>query len=338
MTTAPAPAAVARARALVDPALAAAVDDLVDPHMRLIAGYQLGLWDAAGDPAGARPGKSIRPALAILSAEAAGDPAAGVPGAVAVELVHNFSLLHDDVMDRDVKRRHRATGWVVFGEGQAILAGNAMLTAAVEVLLAAGPDAARGLPLLTRTVQELISGQSADLELEGRRDARLDEVLRMAQAKTAGLISCASSIGAVMAGADRRVVDALADYGQSIGLAFQIVDDILGIAGDPDQTGKSISSDLRAGKRSVPVVAALTSGTDAGRRLAELFDAGPLESDEQVALGATMVEDAGGLDWARAEAQRLLESAEQLLAGLALPRHVRVSFREMAEYLVGRVR
>jgi geranylgeranyl diphosphate synthase type I len=245
--------------------------------------------------------------------------------------------LHDDVMDRDVQRRHRPTGWVVFGEGQAILAGNAMLTAAVEVLLAE-PHAARALPLLTRTVQELISGQSADLGLEGRRDAQLDEVLRMAAAKTAVLISCASSIGAVLAGAEPHTVEALAEYGQSIGLAFQIVDDILGIAGDPDQTGKSASSDLRAGKRSVPVVAALTSGTDAGRRLAELFDAGPLETDEQVALGATMVEEAGGLDWARAEAQRLLASAEDVLAGLALPRHVRRSLLEMAEYLVGRVR
>jgi geranylgeranyl diphosphate synthase type I len=337
MMTVPVPVAVARARELVDPALAAAVDGLADAQMRLIAGYQLGLWDAAGDSAGARPGKSIRPALAILSAEAVGDPAAGVPGAVAVELVHNFSLLHDDVMDRDVQRRHRPTGWVVFGEGQAILAGNAMLTAAVEVLLGE-PHAARALPLLTGTVQELISGQSADLGLEGRRDAQLDEVLRMAAAKTAVLISCASSIGAVLAGAAQRTVDALAEYGQAIGLAFQVVDDILGIAGDPDQTGKSVSSDLRAGKRSVPVVAALTSGTDAGRRLAELFDAGPLETDEQVALGATMVEEAGGLDWARAEAQRLLASAEHALGGVALPRHVRRSLLEMAEYLVGRVR
>ena len=338
MMTVPVPAAVARARELVDPALAAAVDELADPQMRLIAGYQLGLWDASGDTSGARPGKSIRPALAILSAEAVGAPTAGVPGAVAVELVHNFSLLHDDVMDRDVQRRHRPTGWVVFGEGQAILAGNAMLTAAVEVLLAAGPAAARALPLLTGTVQELISGQCADLGLEGRRDAQLDEVLRMAQAKTAVLISCAASIGALTAGAQPHTVDGLAEYGQSIGLAFQIVDDILGIAGDPDQTGKSVSSDLRAGKRSVPVVAALTSGTDAGRRLAELFAAGPLETDEQVALGANLVTDAGGLDWARAEAQRLLESAELVLTGLDLPRHVQTGFRQMAEYLVGRVR
>jgi geranylgeranyl diphosphate synthase, type I len=335
--TVPVPDAVARARELVLPALAAAVDELADPQMRLIAGYQLGLWDAAGDPRGARPGKVIRPALAVLSAAAAGVTAAGVPGAVAVELVHNFSLLHDDVMDRDVQRRHRPTGWVVFGEGQAILAGNAMLTLAVDVLHSGGPETRRALPLLLTTVQELISGQSADLALEGRRDARLDEVLQMAQGKTAVLISCAASIGALIGDAAGPLVEGLAEYGRLIGLAFQVVDDILGIAGDPQQTGKSVSSDLRAGKRSVPVVAALSSGTAAGHRLADLFEAGPLETDEQVALGAALVADAGGLRWAEEQAHRLLVQAAQVLAGLDLPRHVGTGFRQMAEYLVGRV-
>jgi geranylgeranyl diphosphate synthase type I len=212
-----------------------------------------------------------------------------------------------------------------------------MLTAALEVLLAGGPGAQRALPLVTATVQELISGQSADLALEGRRDARLQDVLRMAEAKTAVLIACSASIGALSAGAAPDVVDALAEYGRLIGLAFQVVDDILGIAGDPAQTGKSTSSDLRAGKRSVPVVAALTSGTDAGRRLADLFDAGPLETDEQVERGAALVAEAGGLAWAENEAQRLLVAAEQVLRTASLPRHVRTGFWQMAEYLVGRV-
>jgi geranylgeranyl diphosphate synthase type I len=338
MRTVPVPEAVARARDMVTPALTAAVEDLADPQMRLIAGYQLGLWDESGNTTGARPGKAIRPALAVLSAQAAGGVATtGVPGAVAVELVHNFSLLHDDVMDRDVQRRHRPTGWVVFGEGQAILAGNAMLTLAVDVLHSGGLEARRGLPLLLTTVQELISGQSADLALEGRPDAQLDEVLRMAHGKTAVLISCAASIGAVIGGAAPALVDGLAEYGRLVGLAFQIVDDILGIAGDPDLTGKSIASDLRAGKRSVPIVAALCSGTHAGRVLGDLFDAGPLDTDEQVARGAALVTEAGGLRWAETEANRLLAAAESVLARLALPRHVRLDFRQMAEYLVGRV-
>ncbi|WP_375476249.1 polyprenyl synthetase family protein [uncultured Jatrophihabitans sp.] len=332
------PAIVARARGLVEPALRAAVGALGDEQMRLVAGYQLGWWEADGTPVSGGGGKAIRPALAILSAEAAGDPAAGVPGAVAVELVHNFSLLHDDIMDRDVERRHRPTGWVVFGEGQAILAGNAMLTAAIEVLLRDGARSRSSLPLLMSTVQELISGQSRDLALERRQDATVDDVVRMEHGKTAALISCSAAIGAQAAGAAHDVVDALAEYGQLVGLAFQLVDDVLGITGDPAVTGKSASSDLRAGKRSAPVVAALSAGGDSAGRLAELLAGGPLQSEEQIALGVRLIEDAGGIRWANAEAERLLDAAAKVLRAADLPEDASAQFERMSAYLVRRAR
>src|SRR5471030_1957205 len=180
------PAVLARARALVVPALRAAVDRLQGEHMRRIAAYHLGWLDADGRPlpGDGVGGKAIRPTLAVLSAEAGGGVAAdGVPAAVAVELVHNFSLLHDDIMDRDVERRHRATAWVVFGEGQAILAGNAMLTAAVDVLVRDGAAGQRALPSLVAAVQSLIDGQSADLDLGNRHRVDLDEVLAMEAGK-----------------------------------------------------------------------------------------------------------------------------------------------------------
>src|SRR4249919_1724737 len=127
-----APPAIDRAKELVVPALREAVGRL-DPRIALIAGYQLNWNDEHGAPIEHRGGKALRPTLALISAEAAGGTAAdGVPAAVAVELVHN------DLMDRDLERRHRPTGWTVFGDGQAILAGNAMLTAAFEALLADG--------------------------------------------------------------------------------------------------------------------------------------------------------------------------------------------------------
>jgi len=127
------PGVLGRARALVTPALRATVDGLDDHRMRTICAYHFGWVDPEGKPVdaggGGGSGKAIRSTLAVLSAEAGGGTAAdGVAAAVAVELVHNFSLLHDDIMDRDVERRHRPTAWVVFGDGQAILAGNAMLT------------------------------------------------------------------------------------------------------------------------------------------------------------------------------------------------------------------
>ncbi len=196
--------------------------------------------------------------------------------------MHNFSLLHDDIMDRDVERRHRPTAWVVFGEGQAILAGNAMLTAAVDVLVRDGAPGHRALPSLLAAVEGLIDGQSADLDLGLRRDVDLDEVLAMEAGKTAALLACSSSIGALAAGADAGVVDALAAYGYELGMAFQLVDDILGITGDAAATGKSSSSDVRAGKRSAPIVAALTSGTAASEQLARMLAGGPLVADDDV--------------------------------------------------------
>ena len=135
-------------RELVEPGAARPPSTrLDDPRMRLIAGYQLGWCDADGAPVEGGGGKAIRPALARAVGRGRRrprEPRRARPR-VAVELVHNFSLLHDDIMDRDVERRHRPTGWVVFGDGQAILAGNAMLTAAIEVLLRAGPALAGAL-------------------------------------------------------------------------------------------------------------------------------------------------------------------------------------------------
>ena len=315
-----APASLGRARELVLPALRAAVDAIPDERMRLVAGYQLGWCEADGAPAEDGGGKMIRPALAVLSAEAVGGTAAdGVPGGVALELVHNFSLLHDDIMDRDTERRHRPTGWVAFGEGQAILGGNAMLTAAVQVLLADPRTSARTVPHLLATVQHLISGQSADLALECREHVGLDEVLDMEVGKTAALLSCATSIGALAVGAPAAQVTALAEFGRLMGLAFQLVDDVLGVTGDPSVTGKSASSDVRAGKRSAVVVAALQADRPESARLARLLAAGPPETEADVALATGLIVDAGGVEWALDEADRLLAEALDRLAELGDP-------------------
>jgi geranylgeranyl diphosphate synthase type I len=323
---------------IVDPALRASVAGLQDETMRLIAGYQLGWNDEFGNPSDAG-GKAIRPALAVLSAEAvAGDPSAGVAPAVAVELVHNFSLLHDDVMDRDVERRHRPTGWVVFGEGQAILAGNAMLTRAIELLLEAGETGMRSLPCLLDATQVLISGQSRDLALEGRESVTLEQVLDMEGGKTAALIACATSIGAVAVGADADVVTALETFGWELGIAFQLVDDVLGVVGDSVKTGKSSSSDVRAGKRSSVVVAALTSGGSAGAQLADLLADGAPATEEDVALATKLITDSGALEWANAEADRRLQAAVEAVESLSLHPGVGAELTAIANYIVNRDR
>src|SRR5450432_289266 len=337
------PAVLGRARALVSSALRAAVDGLDDDRMRTICAYHLGWVDAEARPTdvggGGGSGKAIRSTLAVLSAEAGGGSASdGVAAAVAVELVHNFSLLHDDIMDRDVERRHRPTAWGVFGEGEATLAGDAMLTAAIDVLVRDGAAGSRSLPSLLEAIQLLISGQSADLALESKPSVDLDEVLRMEAGKTAALLACAASIGAIAADAPPSVVAGLAAYGHELGMAFQLVDDILGITGNAAATGKSSSSDVRAGKRSAPIVAALTSGTAASKLLARLLAEGPPASDDDVTYATKLIDEAGGLDWAAQEADRRLALALGHLENTAAPAGTTSDLAALARYVVERDR
>jgi geranylgeranyl diphosphate synthase, type I len=332
-----APEVVARAREPVQQALRAAVAGIEDDRMRLIASYQLGWCDRDGNPVPFSGGKGLRPTLAVVSAQAGGGTVDdGLAAAAAVELVHNFSLLHDDVMDRDLERHHRPTGWAVFGEGQAILAGNAMLTRALEVLADDGERGRRALPTMLAATQRLISGQSDDLHFEGATAITVEDVLNMEAGKTAALLACSASIGALAAGAPADTVSALRGFGHQLGMAFQLVDDILGITGDPAVTGKSASSDVRAGKRSVPVVAALDAGTDASRRLADLLAGGPPSTDEDVALATKLIEEAGGIDWAAREADAHLDRALGHLEVLAAPQDAVADLVALARYVVDR--
>jgi geranylgeranyl diphosphate synthase, type I len=315
----PAAGVLDRARADVEPALRAAVATL-PAAVAPIAGYHLGWLEADGSPAGGTGGKAVRPALVTAAASAVGgDPAAARPAAVAVELVHNFSLLHDDVMDNDTTRRHRPTAWTVFGTGPAILAGDALLTLAVDVLAGSGhPAAADGVRMLSAAVQDLVGGQVADLDFERRGHVEVAECLAMADGKTAALLGCSAALGALFGGAPEHA-GALDRAGRELGLAFQHVDDLLGIWGDPAVTGKAVGNDLRLRKKSLPVVAALTSGTRAGAELAALYArAGELDEVE-VAAAAALVEASGARDWCREQVEQLLDRALERLARLPGP-------------------
>jgi geranylgeranyl diphosphate synthase type I len=292
MTTVPLPVKVARG--LVEPVLRDAISRL-DPLSERVAAYHLGWADPSGRPADSG-GKALRPALAVLSARAAGASAERcLPVAAAVELVHAFSLLHDDVMDGDKTRRHRPAAWTVFGGPAAILAGDALLVLAHELTIAdRTPGSVRAARSLFDATQRLIAGQALDLQFEQRGDVTLKECRQMSAYKTASLLSCACSIGAITMEAPDPLVSALAGFGAEMGLAFQLVDDLLGIWGSPETTGKPVLSDLRSRKKTLPIVAALTSGTAAGGRLAHLLaQPGPLS---QAALdeAARFVTEAGG--------------------------------------------
>jgi geranylgeranyl diphosphate synthase, type I len=335
--TATIPAGVETARDLVGPAIAAAVDRL-SPEVRKVAAYHLGLTDADGRRERRTAGKALRPALAVLSARAAGAaPERGVPAAAAVEFVHNFSLLHDDIMDGDTERRHRPTAWTVYGVGAAILAGDALLMLAQDLLLE-GP-APQGLwasRCLSAAVQRLIAGQGSDLAFERRDDVTLEECKLMAGDKTAALMACACSIGAIYVGAPATLAMGLAGFGAHVGLAFQLTDDLLGIWGAPEVTGKPVMSDLRARKKSLPIVAALTSGTEPGRELGALLAAPGALTEEELARAARLVAEAGGREWTEAEADAALAAADKCLAESDMPQDVRAEFAHIAEFITAR--
>jgi geranylgeranyl diphosphate synthase type I len=331
-------------RAECDPALRAAVGSL-PASMRRVAEYHFGWRDEDGKPSGATAGKAVRPALTLLTASALGAArGAAVPAAVAVELVHNFSLLHDDVMDGDLTRRHRATAWAVFGANPAILAGDALLTLAFDVLgEAAVPVRAAHRPAaraLGECVHRLLDGQSADLEFEERDRVEVTEGLRMSAAKTGALLGCACAMGALYGEAavdgDLSDVTRLRTFGEKVGLAFQFVDDLLGIWGEPAVTGKPVHSDLANRKKSLPVVRALAGDGEASSALAALYHrAGPL-SPVELAEAAALIEDTGARAWCQEQADRLvLEALVELPASRVTARGA-AELTAMAEVLTRR--
>lgn len=312
-----------RVRAVVDPALRAALESLPG-SLRRIALYHFGWEQADGTPSAGNAGKAIRPALVLTAAAALGGDrarAAAVRAAVAVELVHNFTLLHDDVMDRDTTRRHRPTAWTVFGDADAILAGDALQALALRLLAEDPHPAARAAAArLAHCVVELCEGQHEDTALQklGPGEVTLDQVLDMAEAKTGALLGCACALGALYADASAEDVAAMDAFGREAGLAFQLIDDVIGIWGDPSRTGKPAGADLAARKKSLPVVAALTSGTAAAKELAELYAAPYDEGD--LARTALAVEEAGGRDWAQVQAaDRMARAMGQLARAVPEP-------------------
>ncbi|GAA0640547.1 (2E,6E)-farnesyl diphosphate synthase [Kutzneria viridogrisea] len=329
------PQPIAAANRLVTPALRQAVDEL-DPAIGAVIGYHLGWNDAQGRPIQPQGGKAVRPSLALLSAEAVGArPQVALPGAVAVELVHNFSLLHDDVMDGDEQRRNRPTVWRQFGVPAAILAGDALLVLAMDVLGRAGVPAASRC--LAEAVQSLISGQCLDLAFPRRQTVAVEECMTMAARKTGALIRCAARLGGLLGHARPDQVELLGRYGAHLGLAFQLVDDLLGIRGEPAVTGKPVMADLRERKKSVPVTVALNSGKDAGRALARLY-AEDDDSEECLRAMAALIDVTGALAWTERQARHHVRSAEHCLGRLAPAPQAHAALYQLAHFVTGRNR
>ena len=266
--------------------------------------YHMG-W--TGEGAGPKAtGKRIRPLLLLLCASSSGgDWEKALPAAAAIELIHNFSLLHDDIQDKSETRRGRPTAWTKWGVAQAINAGDGMFilgNMAMGNLAGSYPAETilQGERLFQETCLNLTRGQHLDISYETRNDLKIGDYWQMISGKTAALIASCTDLGALFGGADEGRQLSFREFGHYLGLAFQVQDDILGIWGDEALTGKSAASDLLEGKKSLPVLYGLKKDGEFAKR----WNAGPL-SESDVSAMAQLLEREG----ARLKTQ---ENADQM--------------------------
>lgn len=259
--------------------------------------YHMG-W--TGEGAGREAtGKRIRPLMVLLAAASTrAEWKNALPAAAAVEMVHNFSLVHDDVQDNSEKRRGRPTVWTKWGVPMAINVGDAMFVIANQAimdLIKTHPavTVVRAATILNGTCLDLTRGQFLDMSYEERTDLSLEDYWPMIGGKTSALLSACTHIGSLLGNASDEEQEAYRQFGYHIGLAFQVQDDILGIWGDEAVTGKSAASDLVEGKNSLPVLYALGKHG----KFAERWNQGPITAGEVKAVSA-MLENEGGRNYA----------------------------------------
>ena len=334
------PAAFDRYREEVGLALRAGLSG-DDSPIRLMLSYAMGWVDVDGVPTLATEGKALRPTLCLLACEATGGTTAdAMPAAVALELVHNFSLIHDEIQDRDDVRRHRPTLWKVWGERKALVAGNVMRIVA-DMALWGHEDRETALTvaaLVTQANLEMIEGQYMDLHFEGRMDITMDDYLAMISRKTGALIRCSLVAGAAAGSSDPAVVEAFEKSGRAFGMVFQVRDDYLGVWGVESATGKPVGADVRRKKNAFPFVYAMSKAEGRDRdTLLEIYGR-PEVGDGDVASAVEIMERLGARESAQELAAHQSDRAVQALQGIELAPEARRDIEDLAHFLLVRDR
>ncbi|MCJ7435168.1 MAG: polyprenyl synthetase family protein [Anaerolineales bacterium] len=232
-----------------------------------------------------------------------------LPAAAAVELVHNFSLVHDDIQDNSDKRRGRTTVWKIWGAPMAINAGDALFVMANQAIMDLAKNykaeiVVKAADILHNTCLDLTRGQFLDMSYEERNDLTVEDYWPMISGKTAALISACAHLGALLGNADDTTQEAYRDFGRYLGLAFQVQDDILGIWGDEAVTGKSVGGDLVEGKNSMPIVV----GLGKKEKFAERWAKGPIKPEE-VQEVARLLASEGGYDASHDASRQMTDMA-----------------------------
>ena len=313
-------------------------DSPVAPFYQMMC-YHLGWVDDHFAPIQATTGKRLRPLFCLLACQATGgNPDQALPAAAAIEMIHHFSLIHDDIEDNSPLRRHRPTLWRVWGQPQAVNTGDGMFLLARLTLYRLTEQDVPDDRLLTaaRRLDEaclsLCEGQYLDLSFESRTDVTVDEYMRMISGKTAALLAYATETGALLAPAQPDVVEHYRCFGHNLGLAFQSHDDILGLWGQAEVTGKSAVSDILKKKKSLPVVHALGQG-DA--RLREMYQRETIEPDA-VPVVMDALQAAGSRRYAQERARDYYHRALAELDATGIENEAQAALRELAAFLIER--
>jgi geranylgeranyl diphosphate synthase type I len=334
------PPVFTRHQAAIGAALRAELDGRALPIYDSLR-YYMGWAEVDGTLTYGPEGKRLRPTLCLLACEAVGgDPVDALPAAVAIEFVHNFSLIHDDIEDGDRTRHHRPTLWVVWGEPTALIAGNNLLAIsdmATQRLRDAGVSTAiRAGHILTERYLSMMEGQYLDIAYEGRTDVTVDEYLMMIERKTGALIEGAVELGALIgARGSSEVVEGLRAVGDDIGRIFQIRDDVLGIWGGP-ALGKPIGADITRKKNSLPVVHVLEHARGAQQRELQRIYARDEISAIDVERVLDVMDGLGTQRWCQGQAETRWNRARKRLGSLQLSSDATREFLELGEYLLVR--
>ena len=304
----------------------------------------MGWSDKDGNPVDGVMGKSLRPSLCLFACEAVGGHIRhALPAAASLELIHNFSLIHDEIEDFDETRHHRPTLWALWGINKALVAGNVLRILADRSMEMMQSDESRdaervvkGVELLTEACLDMIEGQYMDISFEGRIDITLDQYLAMISRKTGALIRCSLELGALMGTENLATLEILRKAGMSLGFVFQIRDDILGIWGEEESTGKPVGVDILRKKNSLPIVHAMDQADKKGRELLrEIYSLDHLE-DQEVKAVLKIMEEAGTRAYAQALAHEHEKKALNLFSQAMLPDSFQFDFGVLARFLAVR--
>jgi geranylgeranyl diphosphate synthase type I len=318
------------------------VIDSCPPALRNILRYHMGWQDEYGHSCSKESGKFIRPILCLLSCQAVGgNRSRATPAAAAVELIHNFSLIHDDIEDTSYERHHRPTVWKLWGQSQAINAGDAMFTLGYLALLRlkgkgiADEKIANCAEMLSVACLELCEGQYLDVEYEDRLDITVEDYLDMAGKKTAALFGVSTSLGACLGSEDSELPDLFGLFGGELGMAFQIEDDILGIWGVGESVGKS-AGDIYHRKKTLPVAYGLQTSKGATRRnLVKLYSQESIDG-EDIKEVIRILDDLGARSYAENLAEQYYRRALAQLEATRLDTSGLGLLKEAASFLLKR--